>query len=116
MLTTASGAQWFTPFYFFALRRADAPSEVYNWGYRKPTAGSFVAGGVEYRLEITDSTGDLYYSEDDVTANGFLTLKQKKAGNWVTVFTGADRIPIAGKLFRVRRVDDDGLLVELIIR
>jgi len=104
------------PFYFFALRRADAPPEVYNWGYRKPTAGPFVAGGVEYRLEITDSTGDLYYSEDDVTANGFLTLKQKKAGNWVTVFTGADRIPIAGKLFRVRRVDDDGLLVELIVR
>jgi peroxiredoxin len=116
VLTTAAGAQWFLPFYFFALRRVDGPPEVYYWGYRRPAAGSFVAGGVEYRLEITDSTGDLHYSDDDVTASGFLTLKQKKAGSWVTVFTGADRIPIAGKLFRVRRVDDDGLLVELIVQ
>ena len=49
-------------------------------------------------------------------APGFLTLKQKKSAAWVTVHAGAAGIPIGGRLYHVRDVDDDGLLVILEVK
>ncbi len=112
----ASGAQTFLPFYFFALKRAGGEPEVFYWGYGRPATGAFVVGDAEYRLEISDSSADLHYSDDDVRADGFLTLKQKKGQDWVPVQKGSAGIPVAGRLYRVRAVDDRGTMVELAVR
>ncbi len=116
-LSYTGGARSFLPLSFFArppdAHMAESFPAIYYWGLARPASGTFAVGDSEYRIEIADSTPDAFYSREDVRAPGFLTLKQKKGETWVTVHTGVTGIPIGGRLYRVRDVDDDGLLVIL---
>ncbi len=76
-------------------------------------SGSFLAGGVEYAVEICDTNGDRLINEFDTAGPGFLKLKVRKGDGWEVVHEGTSRIPIAGALFRLKFASDDGALVEL---
>ncbi len=116
-LSYTAGNKAYFPLTFFArpadTRAADSFPVIYYWGVGRPTSGTFAAGDNEYRIEIADATPDVFYSYEDARAPGFLTLKQKRGSDWVTVHTGTTGIPIGGRLYRVRDVDDDGKLIVL---
>lgn len=119
-LSYAGGGKSFMPLSFFArppdAHAADLFPAVYYWGFARPASGTFAVGESEYRIDLADSTPDGFYSREDMRAPGFLTLKQKKSAAWVTVHAGAAGIPIGGRLYHVRDVDDDGLLVILEVK
>ena len=116
ILAYASGAQSYMPFRFAARATAagsgGAQPQLLYFGYDRPSSGTFVRDGVEYQVQITDPTLDLFFSPEDANAQGFLALKKKQGGKWVDVSAAAGRFQIAGRSFRLRHVHDDGQLVE----
>jgi hypothetical protein len=82
------------------------------FGYDRAGSGRFVSEETEYQVEVTDPTGDLFFSSDDVKAPGFFTLKRKERERWVDVPAGPGGVQIGNRAFRVAFVSDDGALVE----
>jgi peroxiredoxin len=111
----ASGGIAFFPMFFSAKRAADGGTwpEVFIEGYVSFFEGAFTADGAEYLLETSDLNGDRIVNEFDTTQPGFLKLKIRKGEEWIQVHEGTSHIPIGGAFFRLRRVSDDGFLVEL---
>jgi hypothetical protein len=114
-LPYASGAIAFIDWRFYGRRTAPGKDwpEIFFEGRVSNFAGSFFAADSEFSLEITDTNGDRLFNEEDAQAAGFLKLKAKKAGDWIKVHEGTNRIPISGEHYRLRYVSDDGNLVEL---
>jgi len=62
---------------------------------------------------VHDPTGDYLFTAEDWADSTILTLSRKRRGEWVPVYAGIDAVPIGGERYRVRRISDDGALIEL---
>jgi hypothetical protein len=114
-ITYASGSGTMRPFRFFAQRPATAGGApaIFYIGWEGRTTGSFVDGSVEYQVTLTDPTSDLIWSVEDLHSARALVLREKRGGKWLEVSATSSRIPLAGRLFRVAHVHDDGQLLKL---
>lgn len=114
-VTYASGGAAFRPFRFYG-RRPAAPGglpEILYVGWEGRSSGRFAIGDAEYELSIADPTADLWWTADDLKPEGSLTLREKRGGKWAVVGGTSTRIPLAGRLFRVAHVHDDGQMLKL---
>ena len=113
----ASGAMRFASFGFFARPAADGRPgtfpEIRYIGQAGLYRGAFHAGREEYELEIEDPTGDWIITPEDAGNDEILKLKMKKGTDWVVVHKGIRHIPIAGSLYSLRQVWEDGMLAIL---
>lgn len=116
-ISYASGGMGFRPVHMFArpVQNGEAGSfpEVYYRGMSQTFRGSFFEGRTEYEIVIHDPTGDYLLTKEDTTDPTILTLRRKKKTEWVPVYEGIDSIPIGRNLYRIRRISDDGELIEL---
>ena len=110
VLSFGGGQKAYARFRFGALATPEGP-QVFYVGYKRSTSGTFVRGGVEYRISISDPAFDLVFTSEDVATPGFLTLEERHALGWRTLASGVTDLPIAGHHYRVRHVEDDGELI-----
>jgi peroxiredoxin len=114
IITYESGARSFISFPFFAKTAQDGKiPDIFVFGFQQVFSGAFFEGNEEYQIELTDPTPDRLFSKEDMTRPDILKLSQKKDGQWIEVYKGSEKIPIGGRLFRLRFISDDGYLIEL---
>ena len=118
-ISYASGAKSFRPLRFFALPESAGADRsfpaIFFIGYKDSFSGSFFVGDEEYSIEITDPTFDCFLTDEDMEWPGFLTVKKKKGDQSLAIFSGTQKIPIGGRLYRLNHVHDDGKLIELVL-
>lgn len=86
---------------------------MYYRGMSHTFRGSFFKGRREYEIAVHDPTGDYIFTDVDCADPSILTLSRKRNNDWVPLYEGIEAIPIGGNLYKVRRISDDGDLVEL---
>ena len=114
VIAYSSGARGFNACYMFARWEMDnAFPRLFFIGTSRPYRGEFYVGRDEYSITIQDPTADHLFTEEDALNADVLKLSRRKKGEWKIVYKGVDRIPIGKDLFRIRRISDDGQLIEL---
>jgi len=109
-----NGGRSFYPFFFFVRPAKDNGfPQLFFFGTQRDFTGSILAGNREYQLTVTDPTPDMIFTNKDWTRPGLLKLSEKKDGKWAEIHSGTTGIPINGRLYRLRLIQDDGSVIEL---